>query len=196
MPVVRAPSADLALLAVEALIEGGIEILEITMTIPRAVEVLAELDKRFGDQILLGAGTILDESTADACIDAGARFIVSPHCDLALLSHCRGLGVATAPGALTPTEILAAWRAGADIVKIFPCEAVGGPSYVKAIKGPFPEIPLMPTGGVGLDNIRTFLSAGATAVGVGGNLVDIKLLQRNGREALVERARAFRAMTG
>lgn len=192
VPVVRAASAEEALAAVEALLEGGIDVLEITMTVPGAVEVVREVAKRHGHRALVGAGTVLDPSTASACVEAGARFVVSPALDVPTIRACRSLGVAVAPGALTPTEVLAAWRAGADVVKVFPCDAMGGASYLKSLKAPLPQIPLMPTGGVTLANVPDFLAAGAEAVGVGGNLVDLKLLREGRREELVARARAFR----
>lgn len=187
VPVVRAPSSDSAIQLVEALLEGGIATIELTMTVPGAIEVISRIAREFGEKILLGAGTVLDDETARACIDAGAQFIVSPGLDAGTVLVCNALGVAVAPGALTPTEVLTAWRTGADIVKIFPCDAVGGPSYVKALKAPLPQVPLMPTGGVSLDNLLDFIRAGAVAVGVGSNLADAKLP----RDAQVERARAF-----
>jgi len=191
VPVVRAASGEEALAAVEALLEGGIDVLEITMTVPGAIEVMKEVAQKYGHQALVGAGTVLDAPTAEACVAAGAKFIVSPTLDIPTVQACKEMGVIAAPGALTPGEVLAAWKAGADVVKIFPCDAVGGASYLKSLKAPFPQIPLMPTGGVTLENARTFLAAGAEAVGVGGNLVDVKLLREGRRDDLVERARAF-----
>lgn len=187
IPVVRASSAQSALRVVDALLEGGISILELTMTVPGAVDVIRTLSSQFGDRILIGAGTVLDAETACTCVDAGARFVVSPGLDIPTVSACNAMGIVVAPGALTPTEVLAAWREGADIVKIFPCDALGGPKYLKSLKAPLPHIPLMPTGGVTLENLREFILAGAIAIGVGGNLVDSKL----SHEALVERASAF-----
>ncbi|MDR3690324.1 MAG: bifunctional 4-hydroxy-2-oxoglutarate aldolase/2-dehydro-3-deoxy-phosphogluconate aldolase [Fimbriimonas sp.] len=187
VPVVRAPSIGAALQIVDALLEGGIAIVEVTMTVPNAIEAIREVAKRHPNDVLIGAGTVLDADTARVCVEAGARFIVSPVVDLPTISYCVEAGVVVAPGALTPTEILSAWRAGSDIVKVFPCDAVGGPAYLKAIRAPLPHIPLMPTGGVTLENVTDFLRAGAVAVGVGGNLVDTKL----SREDLVSRAKAF-----
>ncbi|WP_437618655.1 bifunctional 4-hydroxy-2-oxoglutarate aldolase/2-dehydro-3-deoxy-phosphogluconate aldolase [Sorangium sp. So ce1151] len=192
VPVVRAGSAEEALQAVEALLEGGIDVLEITMTVPGAVEVVREIAALHGERALVGAGTVLDARTAEACVEAGARFVVSPALDEATAGACRAMGIVHAPGALTPTEVVAAHRAGGDVVKVFPCDALGGASYLKSLKAPLPHIPLMPTGGVTLQNIGTFLAAGAVAVGVGGNLVDLKLLREGRREELVARARAFR----
>lgn len=192
VPVVRAGSAEEALQAVEALLEGGIDVLEITMTVPGAVEVVREIAALHGERALVGAGTVLDARTAEACVEAGARFVVSPALDEPTVKACRAMDIVHAPGALTPTEVVAAHRAGGDVVKVFPCDALGGASYLKSLKAPLPHIPLMPTGGVTLENIGAFLAAGAVAVGVGGNLVDLKLLREGRREELVARARAFR----
>lgn len=190
VPVVRAPAADTALRVVDALVEGGLDVMEVTMTVPGAVGVLSDLAKRYPSGVLIGAGTVLDVATAEACFQAGAKFVVSPHFDRVLLEACQELGIVVAAGALTPTEILAAWRAGSDVVKIFPCDSMGGPGYIKSIKAPFPQIPLMSTGGIRLDNVRAFLEAGADAVGVGSTLVDLKLLESN-RSAFVELARQY-----
>lgn len=189
VPVVRARSADEVRRIVEALLEGGISILEVTMTVPGAVGVIAQIAAQYGDRVLLGAGTVVDPETARACVDAGAVFIVSPALDVPTVEACREMEVLVSPGALTPTEVLTAHRAGADVVKIFPCDALGGASYLKSLKAPFPHIPLMPTGGVTLATIGEFLQAGAEAVGVGSALVDPKL----SHSELVERARLFLA---
>lgn len=189
VPVVRAPSADAAIHVVEALLEGGISTVELTMTVPDAVGVIGRLSKQFGNQVLIGAGTVLSSQDALACIGAGAQFIVSPGFDLDTVKACLSQDVVVAPGALTPTEVLNVAKAGADIVKIFPCDAVGGPSYIKALKAPLPLVLLMPTGGVTLENILDFIRAGAVAVGVGSNLADAKLPA----EAIVQRAAAFAA---
>lgn len=170
IPVVRADSAEQALRAAHALREGGIPVVEITMTVPGAVEVIAELCKTAGE-ILVGAGTVLDAASAERCIDAGARFIVSPGLNLQVIEAARSRGVLVMAGALTPTEIMAAWEAGSDFVKIFPCDAVGGAKYIKSLKGPFPQIPMVPTGGVNLTNVAELIRAGAEAVGVGSELV-------------------------
>ncbi len=194
VPVVRAPSSDLAIEAVEALLEGGIDVIEMTMTVPNAVEAIHEVSKRFGSSALIGAGTVLDPETAKKCVAAGAQFIVSPGTDIETVAWCGSQNVTVVPGALTPTEVLTAWRAGADIVKVFPCDSMGGASYVKSLKAPLPDIPLLPTGGVTLENLRSFLNAGAHAVGVGGNLVDIQHLTAGRRNVLVERAKQFLAI--
>src|SRR6266540_1575696 len=148
LPVVRAASGAEAIAVADAIGAGGIQALEITMTVPGAVGVIGEAVARYGDRFLIGAGTVLDAEQASACIAAGARFIVSPIVDEETVSLCRDTDVVVLPGALTPTEIVRAWRAGADFVKVFPCSAVGGPAYIKAVRAPLPDIPLVPTGGV------------------------------------------------
>jgi 2-dehydro-3-deoxyphosphogluconate aldolase/(4S)-4-hydroxy-2-oxoglutarate aldolase len=171
VPVIRATSADEALHAVEAIREGGINVLEITMTVPNAIQTIKTLARRIGDDALIGAGTVIDSDTARACVDAGAQFIVSPALDVPTIETCRILDVPIFPGALTPTEVLTAWKAGADAVKVFPANAVGGATYIKSLKAPLPQIELIPTGGVSLKNIAELIQAGALAVGVGADLV-------------------------
>jgi 2-dehydro-3-deoxyphosphogluconate aldolase/(4S)-4-hydroxy-2-oxoglutarate aldolase len=191
VPVLRAPSADEALRMSEALHDAGITAVEITLTVPGAVEVIGKLVARFGHDMLIGAGTVLDPKAAAACISAGATFIISPSLELDVVAHCNQAGVAVLPGALTPTEIVRAWRAGADMVKVFPCSAVGGASYLKAVKAPLPQIELVPTGGVNLETAAAFIKAGAAALGVGGDLVDLEAV-RAGRAAVIgERARKY-----
>lgn len=191
IPVVRATTADEAMRAIDAIREGGISVLEITMTVPGAVKVIEEVAKRYGADALVGAGTVLDPETASACIDSGARFVVSPALNLETIACCRRLDVAVMPGALTPTEVVQAWTAGADFVKVFPAGAVGGPSYLKSLKAPLPQIELVPTGGVSLKTAADFIRAGAAALGVGADLVDIKAI-REGQAALItERAKQF-----
>jgi 2-dehydro-3-deoxyphosphogluconate aldolase / (4S)-4-hydroxy-2-oxoglutarate aldolase len=170
IPVVRADSAENALQSAHALRDGGIPIVEVTMTVPGAVEVISELCKSAGD-LLVGAGTVLNPAAAERCIDAGARFIVSPGLNLPVIEAAGSRGVLVMAGALTPTEIMSAWEAGSDFVKIFPCDAMGGAKYIKSLKGPFPQIPMVPTGGVNLANVAELIRAGAEAVGVGGELV-------------------------
>jgi 2-dehydro-3-deoxyphosphogluconate aldolase/(4S)-4-hydroxy-2-oxoglutarate aldolase len=191
LPVVRAASGAEAIAVADALSEGGIGALEITMTVPGAVGVIAEAVARYGDRLLIGAGTVLDDEQARACIDAGARFVVSPIVDVATIAVCRRADVPVLPGALTPTEVVQAWRAGADFVKVFPCSAAGGASYVKALKAPLPDIPLVPTGGVTLGTIGEFFAAGASTVGVGGDLCDLQALRSGRRDKLVAAARAY-----
>ena len=191
VPVVRATSAEEALGAVEAIRAGGIPILEITLTVPGAVGIIRDLASRLGDDALIGAGTVLDADTARQCIDAGARFIVSPSLDLPTVETCRNLGVPVFPGALTPTEIVTAWKAGASAVKIFPANAVGGPTYLKSLKAPLPQIEMLPTGGVSLTNAGDFIAAGAVAVGVGADLVDLAALRRGDSAAITAKARQY-----
>ena len=174
IPVVRATSADEAMRAIDAIREGGIAVLEITMTVPGAVGVIEQVCARFGNDALVGAGTVLDPETAKACISAGAQFIVSPALNMDTIAYCRAQDVAVMPGALTPTEVVNAWNAGADFVKVFPAGAVGGASYLKSLKAPLPQIELVPTGGVTLKTAADFIKAGAAALGVGTDLVDVK----------------------
>jgi 2-dehydro-3-deoxyphosphogluconate aldolase/(4S)-4-hydroxy-2-oxoglutarate aldolase len=192
IPVVRAPSPDDALRAVEALRAGGLDIIELTMTVPNAMQVIDEIAKRYGDSVALGAGTVLDAATARACISAGATFVVSPILDEDTIECCHSLGAAAVPGALTPSEVVRAWRAGADLVKVFPCGAVGGPSYIRALRAPLPQIDLVPTGGVSLATVGDYIRAGARAVGAGGDLVDLALLREGKDAALSDNARRYR----
>src|SRR6185503_21203907 len=161
VPVVRAQSADEAMKVVDAIREGGVTVLEVTMTVPGALGVMEQVTKRFGKDVLLGAGTVLDSETARACMLAGARFVVSPSLDLGTIAICRRYSVPVFPGALTPTEVLAAWTAGADAVKVFPCGALGGASYIKSLKAPLPQVELVPTGGVSLKTAARFIEAGS-----------------------------------
>ena len=191
IPVVRARSAEEAMQAIDAIREGGIPILEITMTVPGAVGVIEELSQRYGTEALVGAGTVLDAETARACIRAGARFIVSPSLNVETIAACRQVGVAVLPGALTPTEVVQAWSAGADFVKVFPAGAVGGANYIKSLKAPLPQIDLVPTGGVSLITAADFIKAGASALGVGADLVDLKAIREGESRVITERARDF-----
>ena len=178
IPVIRAPDPDAAIAVVEALAEAGLTIAEVTMTVPDAVSVIAKVSQRFGDRVLVGAGTVTDADMTNRSIDAGAKFIVSPGLVPSVVHAANRAGVAVLPGALTPTEVLEAHKLGADMVKVFPIGNVGGASYLRALRGPFPNIPYVPTGGVTLDNIREMFDAGAAAVGVGGELVSRELLAR------------------
>ncbi len=189
VPVVRAPSAAVALRAARAVYAGGVDVLEITMTVPDALAVLRRLAADLGDRVVLGAGTVLDADTARACIAAGAQFIVAPGLDLETIRAAQELDTPVMPGALTPTEVITAWRAGADMVKIFPCSAVGGAGYVRAIRAPLPQVKLLPTGGVDRHTAADYLRAGAAALGIGAALIDLKVLQQQGEEALSARAR-------
>jgi 2-dehydro-3-deoxyphosphogluconate aldolase/(4S)-4-hydroxy-2-oxoglutarate aldolase len=191
IPVVRAPSSELADRAVEALCKGGIDVIELTLTVPGAVSMIRTLTDRFGDSVVVGAGTVLDAETARACILAGASFIVSPIVDRPTIACCRTYGVVVMPGALTPTEIMDAVRAGADLVKVFPCGALGGASYVRSLRAPFPQVKLVPTGGVSLKTAGDFIRAGACAVGVGADLVDIGRITSGRGGEITENARAY-----
>ena len=191
LPVIRANSADEAKQVVKAVKAGGITTVEVTMTVPNAVELIKSLANDYGDEILIGAGTVLDAETAAKCIKAGAKFIISPALNLETIKYCNEREIVVMPGALTPTEIVTAWNAGADFVKVFPANALGGASYLKSIKAPLPHIKLIPTGGVSLDTAADFIKAGAEAVGVGGELVDLKAVRESRAEIITERARQF-----
>jgi 2-dehydro-3-deoxyphosphogluconate aldolase/(4S)-4-hydroxy-2-oxoglutarate aldolase len=191
VPVVRASSADEALRVVDAIREGGVPVLEITMTVPGAVQVIEEIVKRHGNDVLVGAGTVLDPETARACILAGAQFVVSPALNLDTIKMCRRYSIGIMPGALTPTEVITAWQAGADVVKVFPCGAMGGASYLKSLKAPFPQVELIPTGGVSLKTAADFIAAGAMALGVGADLVDTKAIKEGNPSKVTEAARQY-----
>lgn len=199
IPVIRAASPEDALFAAEAVLAGGINVAEITMTVPGATTVVARLAKEM-PEILVGAGTVLNADAAQRCLDAGAQFLVSPGLNLKTLEYAHKQNVLMIAGALTPTEVMSAWEYGADLVKIFPCSQVGGANYIRALKGPFPEIPLVPTGGVNLDTCADFIAAGASALGVGGELILKEAIRhRNGAtiselaKQLLEAVRAARA---
>jgi 2-dehydro-3-deoxyphosphogluconate aldolase / (4S)-4-hydroxy-2-oxoglutarate aldolase len=194
VPVLRAPSADLAIAAALAIEAGGVPILEVTMTVPCALEVVAALVKSSQGRVLVGAGTVLDAETARSCILAGAQFIVSPALNVKTIELCHRYSVPVFPGALTPTEIVTAWEAGADVVKVFPCSAVGGAKYLSALRGPLPQIDLIPTGGVSLATAADFLAAGAFALGVGSDLVDISAVKNGKPELITENARKYLAI--
>jgi 2-dehydro-3-deoxyphosphogluconate aldolase/(4S)-4-hydroxy-2-oxoglutarate aldolase len=181
IPVVRASSGEEALAAVEAIKAGGLSVLEITMTVPGAVGIIEQIAKRYGDEVLVGAGTVLNAETAKDCLSAGAQFIVSPALNLETIAFCVDAGCAIMPGALTPTEVVTAWSAGADMVKVFPGGALGGASYIKSLKAPLPQFELVPTGGVSLSTAASFIEAGSAAIGVGADLVDIKAIRARGR---------------
>ncbi|MDQ3132869.1 MAG: bifunctional 4-hydroxy-2-oxoglutarate aldolase/2-dehydro-3-deoxy-phosphogluconate aldolase [Acidobacteriota bacterium] len=170
IPVIRADSHEKAQTIIKALVAGGINVLEITMTIPNAVELIKQLTSEYKSGVLIGAGTVLDKQTAEKCIEAGAKFIVSPILDLETVSFCNRSEIAALPGALTPTEIYSAQKAGADLIKIFPISAMGGVSYLKAVKTIFPQIEFVPTGGINLENAADYIKSRAFAIGIGGEL--------------------------
>jgi 2-dehydro-3-deoxyphosphogluconate aldolase/(4S)-4-hydroxy-2-oxoglutarate aldolase len=191
VPVVRTPTGESALRSIEAMHRGGVRAAEVTMTVPGAVRVLEKLADQFGDRIVLGAGTVLDPETARICMLAGAQFFVTPALKLSTIEMAKRYSKVICPGALTPTEVLTAWEAGADVVKVFPANSVGGPKYIKALKGPLPQIEMIPTGGVNLETTGDFLKAGACAVAVGGELVDTKLIKDNRYDEMETRARQY-----
>ena len=188
IPVIHADDTNDARKAIEILSECGIKVFEITLTVPNAVELIAELNDT---DILIGAGTVLNREQAEKCIEAGAKFIVSPAFNLETIEFCRAKEVAVMPGSLTPTEVLAAWNAGADCVKVFPCYVMGGAKYLKTLKTLFPHVEMMPTGGVSCDTIADFFAAGAIAVGVGADLVDTKAIREGDSQAIHEKARNY-----
>ncbi len=177
IPVVRAASANDATQAVEAVHAGGIPIVEITMTVPDAISLIRQLAKSHGHNVLIGAGTVLNPEQANACLDAGAQFLVSPGLSVPVLEIAKQRAKLAIPGALTPTELMNASLHGAKLIKIFPCGSMGGHKYLKALRGPFPNLSLIPTGGVNASNAAEFLAAGAFALGVGSELIDGKALQ-------------------
>jgi 2-dehydro-3-deoxyphosphogluconate aldolase/(4S)-4-hydroxy-2-oxoglutarate aldolase len=191
VPVIRTNSAESAVKAVEALYRGGIRAAEITMTVPGAIRALEKVADAFGGKLVLGAGTVLDPETARACMLAGAEFFVTPNLRPATIEMARRYSKVIMPGALTPTEVLTAWEAGADIVKIFPAGNVGGAKYIKALKGPFPHIEMIPTGGVNLETAGEFLKAGACAVAVGGELVDPKSIKEDRYDVIEGKAKQY-----
>jgi 2-dehydro-3-deoxyphosphogluconate aldolase/(4S)-4-hydroxy-2-oxoglutarate aldolase len=191
--VLRAPSGEVLADVVEAILAGGIDCIEITFTVPKAHRVLEAVADRLGDRVLLGAGTVLDPETARVALLAGARFIVSPNVNVSTIEVCKRYTALAMPGAFTPTEILTAWEAGADIVKVFPSE-IGGPGYLKALRGPLPHVRLMPTGGVTLQTAADFLKAGACALGIGSSLVSAEAVKNRDLAGIERLARQFVAI--
>jgi 2-dehydro-3-deoxyphosphogluconate aldolase/(4S)-4-hydroxy-2-oxoglutarate aldolase len=187
---VRAGSPEEALFAAQAIAHGGISIVEITMTVPGAIDVIEQLAKNAAG-VLVGAGTVVSAESAQKCIDAGARFLVSPGFNAAAVAAARDRGVLMMAGALTPTEVMAAWEAGADFIKVFPCGNMGGPKYIQALKGPFPQVPMVPTGGVNLETAADYIRAGAAALGVGGELVQKDALKARNADLLSGLAKQF-----
>jgi 2-dehydro-3-deoxyphosphogluconate aldolase/(4S)-4-hydroxy-2-oxoglutarate aldolase len=191
IPVIRVSSAKEAIDVADAIKEGGGTLIEITMSVPGAIDTIKELTQKYKDEIIMGAGTILDPETGRAALLAGAQFIVSPTLNLDLISLAHRYSAVVVPGAMTPTEILTAWNAGADMVKVFPAAQLGGPEYIKALRGPLPQILLVPTGGVNLQNSGAFIKAGAAALGVGGELVDKKAVKEKKFNIITENTRAY-----
>jgi 2-dehydro-3-deoxyphosphogluconate aldolase/(4S)-4-hydroxy-2-oxoglutarate aldolase len=191
IPVIRVTSAQEAMDVADAVKEGGVSFIEITMSVQGAIEVIKELTQKYKDEIIMGAGTVLDPETGRAALLAGAQFIVSPTLNLDLIQLAHRYSAVVIPGAMTPTEILTAWNAGADMVKVFPAAQLGGPEYIKAIRGPLPQILLVPTGGINLQNTGAFIRAGVAALGVGGELVDKKAIQEKKFNIITENTKAF-----
>jgi 2-dehydro-3-deoxyphosphogluconate aldolase/(4S)-4-hydroxy-2-oxoglutarate aldolase len=193
VPVLRAESEAQALALASAIAAGGVTVLEVTMTVPGAIRVMRRLAEERPD-ILIGAGTVLDPETARMCILEGAQFVVSPALNVKTIEMCHRYGVAVLPGALTPTEIVTAWEAGADVVKIFPASALGGAKYLKSVKAPLPQVEMIPTGGVSQATALEFLEAGAFALGVGADLVNLKAIAEGHPETITESARKYLAI--
>jgi 2-dehydro-3-deoxyphosphogluconate aldolase/(4S)-4-hydroxy-2-oxoglutarate aldolase len=189
--IIRTSSPEDAIRAAEAIIEGGISVAEITMTVPRALYVMEQLADHYGDKVLLGAGTILDAESCRSAMLAGAEFIVTPALDIRVIEISRRYSKPCLPGALSPTEVIGAWQAGADMVKVFPCGLVGGAKYIKALKGPFPQVDMVPTGGVSPETTVELIRAGASAVAAGSELVDTQALKDGKLEVITEKARRF-----
>jgi len=191
VPVLRARTAKEGEALVEAMVAGGVTVMEVTTTVPGAIALIATLKKTYGDTVLLGSGTITTADDCAASIDAGAEFVVSPSTHLAVIEMTKKMGKVSIPGALTPTEVITVWNAGADIVKIFPCSAMGGASYLKSLKAPFPFLRLIPTGGVTLTTAADFLKAGAEALGVGADLVNVQAIADGKPELVTAAAKAY-----
>jgi 2-dehydro-3-deoxyphosphogluconate aldolase/(4S)-4-hydroxy-2-oxoglutarate aldolase len=191
VPVVRVSSAQEAIEVADAIKEGGVSVIEITMSVQGAIEVIRELTQKYKDKIIMGAGTVLDPETGRAALLAGAQFIVSPTLNLDLIHLAHRYSAVVIPGTMTPTEVLTAWNAGADLVKVFPAAQLGGPEYIRALRGPLPQILLVPTGGVNLQNAGAFIRAGAAALGAGGELVDKKAVKEKKFHIITENTRAF-----
>jgi 2-dehydro-3-deoxyphosphogluconate aldolase/(4S)-4-hydroxy-2-oxoglutarate aldolase len=191
IPVLRAKSVAQGRAVVDAMVAGGVTVVEVTMTVPGAIDLLKELQKAYGAKLLLGSGTVITADQAQATIDAGAEFVVSPSLHHEVIAKTKANKKISCPGALTPTEVISAWDAGADYVKIFPCSAVGGASYLKSLLAPFPHLKLIPTGGVTLDTAASFIKAGARALGVGSDLVNLAAVDAGNAETITETARAY-----
>ena len=190
VPVLRAESEEQALGIASAIADGGVTVLEITMTVPGAIRVMSRLTKERSD-ILIGAGTVLDAETARMCMLEGAQFVVSPALNLQTIEMCHRYSIPVLPGALTPTEVVTAWQAGADVIKVFPASALGGAKYLKSLKAPLPQVEMIPTGGVSLATAKEFLEAGSFALGVGADLVDTKAMAEGKPEKITESAKKY-----
>ena len=193
IPAIRVSSPQDAMFAAETVCRSGIPIVEVTMTIPGAIEVITELAQN-NPNVIAGAGTVFDLETARRCLDSGAQFLTSTGLDLDLVAFAVKHDIVVLPGALTPTEVMAAWKARPDFVKIFPCSQVGGPSYIRALRGPFPHIPFIAAGGVNQQTVADFILAGAVAVGIGGELIPHEAIHLRQEHWIGELARRFAAM--
>jgi 2-dehydro-3-deoxyphosphogluconate aldolase / (4S)-4-hydroxy-2-oxoglutarate aldolase len=191
IPVLRATSIEMAHALVDAMMAGGVTVVEVTMTVPNAVSLLRDLKQKYGSSLLLGSGTVTHAAQVEATVDAGAEFVVSPSLHFDVIARTKELGKISIPGALTPTEVITAWRAGADYVKVFPCSAMGGANYLKSLLAPFPELKLIPTGGVTLETAADFLRAGARALGVGTDLVNAAAITQKNPDIITNIARAY-----
>jgi 2-dehydro-3-deoxyphosphogluconate aldolase/(4S)-4-hydroxy-2-oxoglutarate aldolase len=193
VPIIRVSSESDALWVADTCCAAGLDVVEITMTVPGALRAIGQLARKFGDSVIVGAGTVLSREMAVDCINAGARFLISPAVIPEVVDECRSHDVVSIPGALTPTEIHTAWLAGADIVKVFPCSAVGGADYLKIVKGPFPEIKMLPTGGITIETAASYIAAGAVAVGIGADLLDPQAIRDRDPGPIIERAQRLLA---
>ena len=191
IPIIRTKSAEQAMQVAEAINKGGVKVLEVTMTVPNALNVMEKVTSEFKGDILLGAGTVLDPETARASILAGAEFIVTPCLNPEVIKICKRYSIPVIPGTMTPTEILTAWELGADLVKVFPIDVIGGPKYIKAVKAPLPQVALVPTGGITLENTPEYIKAGADAVAAGTSLVDTKAVTEGRYDLIAENAKKF-----
>lgn len=191
--IIRASSGEQLVKVARALYEGGVDVIEVTFTVPNVLEILQAVRKDLGDKILLGAGTVLDTETCRAALLAGAEFIVSPTVNVDVIRMCNRYDKLMMPGAFTPTEVLTAWEAGGDVIKIFPGE-IGGPNYLKALHGPLPQVRIMPTGGVDLETLPSFFKAGACAVGVGSNLVEKKAVETGDMDRIRSLAQQYSSL--
>lgn len=191
IPVIRTDDEREAMATAEALFSGGLATIEVTMTVPGVLRIIGDLRKLFGDKALIGAGTVLDANTARMAILAGAEYIVTPCLDEETITLCNSYSKPVVPGAMTPTEILKAWSLGADLIKVFPADLIGGPKYIEALKGPLPQVEVMPSGGVTLDNVADFMRAGANILSVGGGLIDGSIVKQMDYQALTRRTEQF-----
>ncbi len=191
VPVIRTDDKNKAMVIAESIFNGGLPTIELTMTVPGVLDAIAELRKLFGNKAIVGAGSVLDAETARMAILAGSQFIVAPTVDIETIKMCRRYSKPVIPGAMTPTEILKAWENGSDVVKVFPADLIGGPGFIKAVKGPLPHVELMPSGGVTLETTADYLKAGAKVLSVGGGLISKEILRTKDYKQLTQKTEAF-----